>query len=65
MGVQTVINLQVPVEPRAPSKKFDLKDEDVQNVLTIYKKHLREINDKWFELEDLGTDMLVSKDNER
>ena len=47
------------------SKKFDLKSEDVEDLLSIYKKHLRELNHKWNELEDLGTDMLVSKDHER
>ena len=44
------------------SKKFDLKSEDVENVLSIYKQHLRVTTEKWTALEDLGTDMLVNTD---
>ena len=45
-------------------KKFDLKAEDVQDLLSIYKKHLKEMNEKWCALEDLGTEMLLTKENE-
>jgi hypothetical protein len=46
------------------SKRFELKPEYVENALVIYKSDLRDFNEKWTALEDLGTDMLVNKDFE-